>query len=299
MGTLWRDEYRTGIDQIDDQHRLLFDKIEKLLDIARSNDGGSSQRDVMEILRFLIEYTEFHFETEEGFQRDRAYRSYAEHVKIHREFKETILAYQELLSRNYTAKTLRNFIGMLITWLVNHVCLCDRKIIKNIPIIEMESFSDTESCIKNVAQRLLTGTYDIPIRNERSYIYMGRVEGELIIRTVIRGSGDHLIIYGLPGRIAKMLYQKMSGMDLADLNAMDEVETSAFVEIGNIISSYAMNSVEDFGKTRIQFQGDIHIREYQETEYQVSNSVVLEFATDFGKVNILYSPIKERNGGSK
>ena len=89
-----------------------------------------------------------------------------------------------------------------------------------------------------------------------------------------------------------MLYHKMSGMELADINAMDEVENSAFIEIGNIISSYVMNSVEDFGKTGIQFQGDIHIREYQETEYQINNSVVLELATDFGKVNILYSPIR-------
>lgn len=289
MGTLWREEYRTGINQIDDQHRLLFKKSEKLLDIVRSKDVQVSQKDVMKMVRFLIDYTEFHFETEEEFQRERAYRSYAEHVKIHQEFRETVLAYQKLLSSNYTAKNVQNFIGMLITWLVNHVCLCDRKIVKNIPIRETESFSDAESCIKSVARRLLTGVYNIPIRSQSSYIYMGRVEGELIIRTIVRGNGDHMIIYGLPGRIAKMLYQRMSGMELADINTMDEVERSAFVEIGNIISSYAMNSVENFGKTRIQFEGEIHIREYQETEYQINNSVVLEFATDFGKVNILYS----------
>ena len=41
MAGLWKEEYRIGVDMIDEQHRQLFDKIEHLLEIAK---GGSWER---------------------------------------------------------------------------------------------------------------------------------------------------------------------------------------------------------------------------------------------------------------
>lgn len=293
MESLWKEEYRIGIEKIDQQHQMLFGKIEEMLNIARSSEWKVNRKGVMDILDFLIEYTDFHFETEEGFQQDRAYKSYPEHKKIHVQFKESVLAYQKMLATQYSAKTLKSFIGMLITWLVNHVCVCDRKIVKNIPIQEVESFSDTESYIKNVANRLFTKMYDIPIRDMRNYIYMGHVEGEVIVRTVVKGKNDHMMIYGMSAGLANLLYRKMSGMNLSDIKTMDDVEKSAFVEIGNIFSSYIMGGIEAKGNTAIQFDGDLHIGEYYEKEYNANNSVVLEIMTEYGKADILYSLIKQ------
>lgn len=293
MESLWKEEYKIGIEKIDQQHQMLFDKIEEMLNIARSSEWKVNRKGVMDILDFLIEYTDFHFETEEGFQQDRAYKSYPEHKKIHVQFKESVLAYKKMLATRYSAKTLKSFIGMLITWLVNHVCVCDRKIVKNIPIQEVESFSDTESYIKNVSNRLFTKMYDIPIQDMRNYIYMGHVEGEVIVRTVIKAKNDHMMIYGMSARLANLLYRKMSGMNLSDIKTMDDVEKSAFVEIGNIFSSYIMGGIEAKGNTAIQFDGDLHIGEYCEKEYNANNSVVLEILTEYGKADILYSLIKQ------
>ena len=97
MAGLWKEEYRVGIDKIDEQHRQLFDKIEQLLEIAKSSDRNSNQQKCMEIIDFLVDYTVFHFDTEEALQRERKYVSYAQHIKIHMDFKNTVQVYKDSL----------------------------------------------------------------------------------------------------------------------------------------------------------------------------------------------------------
>ncbi len=292
MAALWKEEYKVGIDKIDEQHRQLFDKIEQLLEIAKSGDKRSNQQKCMEIIDFLVDYTVFHFNTEEALQRERKYVSYAQHVKIHTEFKNTVQAYKELLGKDFTAKTLKSFIGTMLAWLVNHVCVCDRKILKNLPLQNIESFANTESFIENVAHKLLTEMYDIPIKGVKSCIYKGNVEGAVIVRTVAEGANKHLFLYGMSDELAGILYNKISGMNLPHLDFLDELEKSALMEIGNIITTYAMSAIDESGTGGVQFKSDLYVHEYNETDYNIINSVILEIATDCGKIEMLYSRLK-------
>ncbi len=292
MAALWKEEYKVGIDKIDEQHRQLFDKIEQLLEIAKSGDKRSNQQKCMEIIDFLVDYTVFHFNTEEALQWERKYVSYAQHVKIHTEFKNTVQAYKELLGKDFTAKTLKSFIGTMLAWLVNHVCVCDRKILKNLPLQNIESFANTESFIENVAHKLLTEMYDIPIKGVKSCIYKGNVEGAVIVRTVAEGANKHLFLYGMSDELAGILYNKISGMNLPHLDFLDELEKSALMEIGNIITTYAMSAIDESGTGGVQFKSDLYVHEYNETDYNIINSVILEIATDCGKIEVLYSRLK-------
>ncbi|MDE6621293.1 MAG: bacteriohemerythrin [Lachnospiraceae bacterium] len=292
MAGLWKEEYRIGVDVIDEQHRQLFNKIEHLLEIAKSGSWEKNRRECMETIDFLVKYTIIHFETEEKFQKEKGYVSFEEHVKIHREFTNTVLVYKDLLNNNFSAKTLKSFIGTLLAWLVNHVCVCDKKIIKNIPIQPVESFVDTESFIKSVGNKLLTEMYNIPIQSTKRCIYKGDVEGAVIIRTIAEGKGRHLFLYGISDKLAECLYNKISGMTLPHLDFMDEIERSALMEIGNIITTYAMGCLEESSTAGIQFKSSLYVHEYNETDYNIINSVILEIMTDYGKMEILYNPLK-------
>lgn len=187
MAVLWKEEYKVGIDKIDEQHKQLFDKIEQLLEIAKSGNRNSNQQKCMEIIDFLVDYTVFHFDTEQELQRDRKYVSYAQHVKIHTDFKNTIQVYKELLSKDFSAKTLKSFIGTMLAWLVNHVCVCDRKILKNIPLQSIESFANIENLIEIVAHKLLNEMYNIPIRGVKSCIYKGMWRVQLLFGPLQKG----------------------------------------------------------------------------------------------------------------
>ena len=62
-----------------------------------------------------------------------------------------------------------------------------------------------------------------------------------------------------------------------------------WMEIGNIITTYAMSAIDEGGTGSVQFQSDLYVHEYNETDYNIINSVILEIATDCGKMEILYS----------
>ena len=81
-------------------------------------------------------------------------------------------------------------------------------------------------------------------------------------------------------------------MSLENINAMDEIERSALMEIGNIISTYAMSAIKDNGMNGTQIKSSLYVREYNETDYNIINSVILEIMTDYGKMDILYSRLK-------
>lgn len=292
MTALWKDEYKVGIDKIDEQHRQLFDKIEHLLEIAKSGDRNSNKQECMDTIDFLVEYTKFHFDSEEALQREKKYVSYDQHIKIHEEFKNTVQSYKELLGNEFSPKNLKSFIGTMLAWLVNHVCVCDRKILKNMPLQNIESFADTESFIKNVAHKLLTEMYDIPIKGVKSCIYKGNVDGAAIVRTIAVGSDKHLFLYGMSEKLAGVLYNKISGMILPNVDFMDDIERSALMEIGNIISTYAMSAIGDKAQNGVQFKSDLYAHEYNATDYNITNSVILEIDTDYGKMDILYTRLK-------
>ena len=131
--------------------------------------------------------------------------------------------------------------------------------------------------------------YDIPIKGVKSCIYKGNVEGAVIVRTVAAGAGKHLFLYGMSSELAGTLYNKISGMSLPHLDFLDELEKSALMEIGNIITTYAMSAIDEGGTGSVQFQSDLYVHEYNETDYNIINSVILEIATDCGKMEILYS----------
>lgn len=291
MAGLWKEEYKVGIDKIDEQHRQLFDKIEQLLEIAKSGDRNTNQQKCMEIIDFLVDYTVFHFDTEEALQREKQYVSYAQHIRIHTEFKNTVQSYKELLGKDFSSKTLKSFIGTMLAWLVNHVCVCDRKILKNIPLQGVESFADTESFIESVAHKLLTEMYDIPILGVKSCIYKGNVDGAVIVRTVVESTNKHLFLYGISQQLAELLYNKVSGMVLPHLDFLDEIGQSALTEIGNIITTYAMSAITESG-ARLQVKSDLYVHEYNETDYNIINSVILEIETAYGDMEILYTRLK-------
>ena len=52
-------------------------------------------------------------------------------------------------------------------------------------------------------------------------------------------------------------------------------EKSALMEIGNIITTYAMSAIDEGGTGSVQFQSDLYVHEYNETDYNIITSVIL------------------------
>ncbi len=121
---MWTDDLTVGIDEIDSQHRSLFQQLEKLLDACVA---GREREEVMTMLGFLDQYVVTHFETEEGLQQEYGYPGYEKHRAEHAEFLRRLQRFKAELS---TSAPSRDFVlrvnQTLIDWLTSHILTVDK-----------------------------------------------------------------------------------------------------------------------------------------------------------------------------
>ena len=284
---LWKEAYRIGNDVIDAQHEELFHRIEKLLVIASSADLEENRKQCERMLDYLADYTDFHFNAEEALQNRENYVDYERHKKIHQEFRNTITVYCARIREDFSAAMLKRFLGMLLTWLTVHVQGCDQKIAKNEPIAEASALTDVETVVENVMQKFLKKLYGIEVLETATRRYGSELGGSVIIRILLTGEDQHMLLFGLSERLVKILYHKISGLYIGSAEHLDELEESALIELGDIMASYIMGALLNQKITDYTFSGSIFFSGYSEKEFN-TNHVVIDTRTKYGTLEVLY-----------
>jgi hemerythrin-like metal-binding protein len=115
----WDDSLSVNVSLIDDQHKML---IKRLNDMAEAIERKRGIEKISRTLSFMIEYTDFHFSTEEKHMTEQNYPGKAEHQKQHGEFKSVlnnlIEDFEEEGATQLLAKSIDTF---LVNWLINHI----------------------------------------------------------------------------------------------------------------------------------------------------------------------------------
>ena len=286
-GHLWKDEYKIGEKTVDAQHYQLFFNVEKLLYIIRNHDALRQKKECESIINFLLEYTVQHFADEERLQLETGYVSYELHKKIHADFTNTVLLYKKRLDEAYSEEELEHFTGTLLSWLVFHVLGCDSKIPKNEPIGSSLVFGNAEDSMRSVAQAILTGLYKIEIKESKSCMYKGFIEGDCFIRTIVKGSKNYLIIYGISKKLAVEVFRRMAGIDLSYMDEPDDLAKSAFLELGNIFSTYIIGAMTEDSTMAYTVTHELFIGKYDDKTYKTNNNILLDVNTVCGDMEIL------------
>ena len=125
----WGPKLFTGIEAIDEQHKMLVD----MLNEANLRLRSLVERSVVEdIVRDLMSYALYHFETEEELMLEQAYaqespEDAATHAREHREFSHTVASVQQDLV-NGKPVTREVLLGFLNHWLINHILNTDMRL---------------------------------------------------------------------------------------------------------------------------------------------------------------------------
>jgi hemerythrin len=126
MAIEWRESLSIGIEAIDNQHKELLLRFDRLLNACQAGQGIEELKKLQE---FLGEYVVTHFNDEETLQRHHGYPDFeahhAEHVyfidRINKLKEETR---QEGVSTHHVVETN----SMLLKWLLNHISKVDTKL---------------------------------------------------------------------------------------------------------------------------------------------------------------------------
>lgn len=119
----WNKIYITGIKEIDEQHKELFDTIVSLKKIDLNNV------EISKILKYLVDYTVFHFSKEEEYMKSINYSEINEHKKIHDRFLSEL---QSIIFKFEKQGTLakHELYLFLIKWLQGHIAIEDQKYVE-------------------------------------------------------------------------------------------------------------------------------------------------------------------------
>ncbi len=115
----WDDSLKIGVDHIDEQHKML---IQKLKDLSDAFQMGLEQNKMLKTIDFMIDYTGFHFREEEKLMIEHNYPGLETQKKQHREFQNTLNFILEDYQDEGPTKALATSINVfLLNWLVNHI----------------------------------------------------------------------------------------------------------------------------------------------------------------------------------
>jgi len=119
----WKDEYNTGINSIDQQHRKLVNLINQL---QTAVDHSTGQEFESEALDELVDYTRTHFRYEEGLMEQNQYPDFephkAQHEKMIKKVSEVLAEYE----KNHD-QAMNQAVVFLKDWLITHINGTDKE----------------------------------------------------------------------------------------------------------------------------------------------------------------------------
>lgn len=126
---MWDDRLKIGVEAVDRAHARLFRIVGRLLDISR--DASSNQGAYKEGIKYLEAYSMTHFSEEEAYMRSIRYSGYADHKRIHDNFRNRTLVSlkRDLELSGYSVSAIRRFVGIMGNWLTEHIMLEDQAIV--------------------------------------------------------------------------------------------------------------------------------------------------------------------------
>ena len=125
----WKEEYNIGVSVIDDEHRRLFQIINKLFSFKE--EEKDSQWICQEGIKYFKGHALKHFADEETYMESIGYKGLDRHRDIHKSFRKNTLPAleQELEQTKYSSDSVDHFLGVCAGWLIGHTLTEDQAII--------------------------------------------------------------------------------------------------------------------------------------------------------------------------
>lgn len=123
MGIEWRESLAIGVAEIDEQHRQLLHRFDRLL---RACEAGQGIDELRPLIGFLDDYVIKHFGDEERIQQLHRYPGYSAHKLEHDSFVTRLHNLKDEVDQEGAA--LHHVVetnNLLLKWLINHISTVD------------------------------------------------------------------------------------------------------------------------------------------------------------------------------
>lgn len=125
---VWRNDYSTGNKLVDEQHRILISHINNLYAAFLK---GKANEMIGELTENLVQYTLFHFESEEQLFAEIEEQKRNKHLEKHKYFSEKIKDFQRAY-KNSAENLSYEIMTFLRDWLQDHILFTDKNTFKEL-----------------------------------------------------------------------------------------------------------------------------------------------------------------------
>ena len=122
----WNETLSVGIQEIDEQHKVLVNLLNELHDAIRQHHGREAS---VEILQRLADYTRIHFTVEESLMRILGYPDYEAHKQHHEELIGQMVDLQARLNQGEAVSF--ELLHFLRNWLTRHIMEADQRYVEH------------------------------------------------------------------------------------------------------------------------------------------------------------------------
>lgn len=122
------EEYYTGVELIDQEHRRLFEILTDLNELSQDEALCDKYDTLVDILEELKDYTVKHFQDEERYMKSIQYDGLAAQEEVHQSFIDKIDNINLDEIDNSPQEQVDELIDFLANWLINHIMKMDRQI---------------------------------------------------------------------------------------------------------------------------------------------------------------------------
>jgi hemerythrin-like metal-binding protein len=123
MAMQWQDYYALGIPLIDNQHREL---IKRIASLKIAMNTHQMYHELAQALKFVVDYTQYHFRSEEEILRENEYVHLSHHLNLHADLIGKVTAILGNLRRGKHLLP-SQFIDFLENWVFQHILDEDKK----------------------------------------------------------------------------------------------------------------------------------------------------------------------------
>ena len=123
LDIIWDQTYSVNIAEIDRQHQKFTAMLDMLFEAI---ENGRSKGMLFQILKELVAYAGYHFDTEEQLMIKYQYPNLGEHHKEHEAFRVKVLEFQRSFREGKETLT-GDVIKFMTHWLADHVTHMDKK----------------------------------------------------------------------------------------------------------------------------------------------------------------------------
>jgi methyl-accepting chemotaxis protein len=115
----WSDRLTLKIDSMDNEHKILVDKINFLIKTLNAHHRNPDQSSLLKAFQDLGAYVVKHFADEEAFMQQIDYPQFPSHKKIHEKLLQQVSEYGRAIEKGHLDD--RKLVAFLRNWLISHI----------------------------------------------------------------------------------------------------------------------------------------------------------------------------------